>query len=177
MRRVDHAAAELGAGIVLVCAGLLVQERAARCAAASPAISVDARLLVVSADGHDGAIQAMTAELDTIGIPYTVVGAAALSNASLAVTATHGLYNGVILADSSGASLPGLDASSPLASYLASFSVRSVCLNAPADASLGFGAAETVDTSASAVVPQLHLRGERRIWLVCRQLPRSRLPA
>ncbi len=142
----------LGAGIVLVCTGLVMASRVAQSAdAANPAVAVDARLLVVSAVGHDAALRAMTTELDTIGIPYTIVAAADLSGASLADTATHGLYNGVILCDCSGANLPGPDASAPLPSYLASFGVRSVCLKVAADTGLGFGAAETLDTSASSL--------------------------
>jgi hypothetical protein len=125
----------------------LVERSAA--AGAAPQVSVDARLLVVSVDGHDSALRALTVELDTTGIPYTVVADAALASTSLSDSATHGLWNGVIVADCSGANLPGPAAPAALASYLTAFQVRSVCLDAPADSSLGFGTAETVDTSAA----------------------------
>jgi hypothetical protein len=128
----------------------LVERQAAAGSAGAPSAddaTVDARLLVVSVDGRDAALQAMQFELDHIGIPYTVVAAAALAGTPLSDGSSHGLWNGVILAGCGGAG--GADAVPSLTAYLSAFHVRAACLYASADPSYGLGAPDSVDTRAA----------------------------
>ena len=70
-----------------------------RAAVTPPAdVTIDARLLLVAVDGSEPALAAMRAELDEIGIPYTVItSATAPVNASaLSDAPTHGLYAGIV---------------------------------------------------------------------------------
>lgn len=136
---------------------------------ASP--SLDARLLVVSADGHEPALAGIRQTLDYLGAPYTVwiatehVGgltAAALAEGSV------GRFQGVIL--TSGALIHSPDgvtwtsALSPaewqaLWDYEAAFGVRQVTLYTWPTADFGFGAATGQDTSAAPVTATLTTAG------------------
>lgn len=117
-------------------------------ASAAGGLSVDARLLLV---GAGGALQAMRTELNYIGIPYTVVTSAALPSTPLTDSPSHGLYNGVILEDCSGANAAAATPPSSLGAYLATFEVRLGCLYIAPDAGHGFGTPEIIDTRASPV--------------------------
>ena len=95
---VGVAGAALGGRVGCGPLGSVPESRAVAAATAAAADrSVDARLLLVGADGHEAALQAMRAELDYMGIPYTQVAAAALAGTTLADGPSHGLYNGAIL--------------------------------------------------------------------------------
>jgi MYXO-CTERM domain-containing protein len=144
---VGAGAAMLGGRMGVSPIGTIPETRAAALAPADR--SVDARLLLVGADGHDGALQAMRSQLEFVGIAYTEVNGSALAGTALTDSPSHGLYNGVILTSCTGAGAPDLAAMSPLAAYLATFGVRSACLSVAPDSSFGFGPAEVIDTRSS----------------------------
>ena len=120
----------------------LVERQAAAGSATAPLaddVTVDARLLLVSVDGRDAALQAMQSELDHIGIPYTVVAAAALAGTPLSDGSSHGLYNGVVLGGCGGAG--AADAAPSLTAYLATFHVRADGDRGPGGGATGAAAA------------------------------------
>jgi MYXO-CTERM domain-containing protein len=103
-------------------------------AAPLPGAVVDARALVITADGTDAAFSAVTTTLQFLGAPYDVLDATTgppLTADSLA-TGAHGKYEAIFL-DLGGLETPGGSAFSAaewatLESYEASFSVRRVAL-------------------------------------------------
>ena len=96
---------------------------------------VDARVLVISADGSDSELAAIKQELGYLGTPFDVIIAtqAATLSASQLATGTHGKYNAVILTRgnlvlSNGTSAFTTAEFTTLATYEATFQVRRVSL-------------------------------------------------
>jgi hypothetical protein len=116
-------------------------------------VTLDARLLLVAVNGSEPALAAMRAELDEIGIPYTVVttSTAPVTAAALSDGPTHGLYAGIVRVTCGAGAGPDPASVAALDGYAAAFGVRSACLYAHADATLGLGAGTSVDTRTSPV--------------------------
>jgi hypothetical protein len=134
-----------------------------RAAVTAPAdVTIDARLLLVAVDGSEPALAAMRGELDEIGIPYTVVesSTAPVTVATLADGATHGLYAGIVRVACGAGAGPDAASVAALDAYAAGFGVRSACLYAHADATLGLGAGTSVDTRTSPVTLQFTSAGQ-----------------
>jgi hypothetical protein len=126
-------------------------------AATAPAdVTLDARLLLVAVDGSEPALAAMRAELDQIGTPYTVVttSSAPVTATTLSDSPTHGLYGGVVRVACGAGTGPDAASVSALDAYAAAFGVRSACLFARVDPSLGLSGGTSVDTHASPVTLQ-----------------------
>jgi len=110
-------------------------------------ITLDAKLLVLSADGKEADLASIKQALDYLGTPYTVWIASSKPgglNASVLASGAHGFYQGVILTTaaltkSSGAA--GLTTAewNALYSYESNFGVRQVNWYAFPTAALGFG--------------------------------------
>ena len=106
-------------------------------------VTVEARLLVITADGSDVAFDAIRETLDYLGTPYDVLDAStgpALTAASLA-DGDRGRYHGIVLAEGDLA-VGNLSALSPdewmtLASYEARFGVRRAVMYAYPTAAYG----------------------------------------
>jgi peptidoglycan/xylan/chitin deacetylase (PgdA/CDA1 family) len=117
---------------------------------------VDARVLVITADGTDPAATAAQVALTRLGTPFDVHDAthgARLTAAQLA-SGNHGRYNAVILdrgalLTSGGASAFTNDEWQALATYEATFGVRRAALYTLPDA--GYGFASTVGTASGTV--------------------------
>ncbi len=114
-------------------------------------VTLEARLLLVAADGHEAALAAMQRELDSVGTPYKVVKVSdgSLSPGALSDSATHGLYDGVIVAGCAAGAGPDAASDAVLAAYASSFGVREACLYSPADAAHGLGSGTSIDTHAA----------------------------
>jgi hypothetical protein len=118
-------------------------------------VSVDARLLVISGDGSDPALTAITSALDYLGTPYEVLNASsgpALTGDYLA-TGDHGHYYGVILdtgdlAVGSGSALSD-DEWMALTSYEARFGVRRAVMYAIPSSAYGLQSTGSFDAAAS----------------------------
>ena len=110
-----------------------------------PGYLVDAKVLVISADGGDSELDAVQQALRYLGTPYDVIiasQAATLTAAQLA-TGTHGRYNAVILTRgnlvlSNGSSAFSAAEFQTLATYEATFQVRRVSLYTSPDAGYGY---------------------------------------
>jgi hypothetical protein len=121
-------------------------------------VSVDARLLVITADGSSAAHAALTSVLGYLGTPYDVLNAStgpALTPDALAAASDHGRYNGVIL-DSGDLAVGGASAFSDdewmtLASYEARFGVRRAVMYAHPSASYGLTVAGGIDAKATPI--------------------------
>ncbi len=112
---------------------------------------VDARALVITADGTDAAFGAITTTLQFLGAPYDVLNATtgpALTADALA-TGTHGKYDAVFLdlggLETAGGSAFSIDEWTTLQNYEAAFNVRRVALYASPGAMYGLGANGSVD--------------------------------
>jgi hypothetical protein len=129
---------------------------------ASADLTIDARLLLVAVDGSEPALAAMRAELDQIGTPYTVVASstAPITASALSDGAAHGLYAGIVRVACGAGAGPDAGSVAALDSYAAAFGVRSACLYAHADATLGLGAGTSVDTGAAPVTLQYTSDGQ-----------------
>jgi hypothetical protein len=110
---------------------------------AAPNVSVDARVLVVSASGASGALDAIQQVLGFLGTPYDLLNAtsgAPLTDAALA-TGDHGKYQAIFLdlddLSVSGASAFSDDEWMALANYEAKFGVRRVALYGTGTAAYG----------------------------------------
>ncbi len=111
----------------------------------SPGATVDARVLVITADGTDPAAAAAQAALKRLGTPFDVHDAThgQRLTADQLAAGTHGRYNAILL--DRGALLTGAGASAftdaewqALATYEASFGVRRAALYTLPDAGYGF---------------------------------------
>ncbi|MBK7198609.1 MAG: hypothetical protein IPH80_39680 [Myxococcales bacterium] len=118
-------------------------------------LPVEARLLVLAANGSEPELGAIRAALDFRGVPYDVFVATqqpALTASRLG-TATHGLYQGTILTSAAlavgGASTLSAAEWAALADYEATFLVRRAVLAAWPDPALGFGSSSQRDTTAA----------------------------
>jgi hypothetical protein len=121
-------------------------------------VTLDARLLVVTADGADVAFDAIRETLDYLGTPYDVLDASKgppLTAASLA-DGDHGRYYGIVLAEGDLA-VNNLSAFSPdewmaLASYEARFGVRRAVMYAYPTAAYGLTSTGGFDVSTAPFV-------------------------
>ncbi|HTM19019.1 MAG TPA: hypothetical protein VL172_00870, partial [Kofleriaceae bacterium] len=132
-------------------------DRSTSTLAADATLPVEARLLVISADGSEPELAAIRAVFDHRGVPYDVF--IATSEPELTAgrlsSAGHGFYQGIVLTTSSlsvgGSSALSASEWAVLADYEQSFVIRRAVLAAWADPALGFGAATTVNTSTAPV--------------------------
>ncbi|MDB5096341.1 MAG: hypothetical protein JWM80_762 [Cyanobacteria bacterium RYN_339] len=138
-----------------------------------PAPSVEARLLVISADGNEPALSSIQQSLGLLGTPYTVWIAtqhpAALTPDQLA-TGDQGRYQGVILTDNTlstnqngqWVSALGQAEWDALTAYEAAFDVRQVDWYAFPSVDLGFQASNgAVDTTATPLATKLTAAGNQ----------------
>jgi hypothetical protein len=118
---------------------------------------IDARILVISADGSESELDAIEQTLGYLGTPFDVFIAsqrAALATSDLQSSSTHGKYNGIILTRGN---LPLSDGTSAfsavefqtLANYEAAFQVRRASLYTSPDAGYGYSGSTSQDTSAT----------------------------
>ena len=129
---------------------------------------VDARVLVISADGNEPDLAAIRQTLGYLGTPNDVLIAtqAPALTASQLATGMHGRYNAVILTSGNLVFNNGgqyvsafTDAEwQALATYEATFKVRRAALFTFPDASYGFSAAASLDTSATPLATQCTAR-------------------
>ena len=118
---------------------------------------VEARFLVLSANGNESELGAIRSVLDHRGVPYEVF----VATQEPALTADRlrsgqrGFYQGIILTSSAlavgGTSTLSASEWAVLADYEQSFAVRRAVLAAWPDPMLGFGSSTTVNTGASPV--------------------------
>ena len=126
--------------------------------ALAPDVTLDARVLVITADGTDSAFDAITSALGLLGTPYDVLDAThgpTLTDANLA-EGNHGKYQAVFL-DLGDLPVGGTSAFSDaewmtLASYEARFGVRRVVLYASPSPDYGLQLAAEVDPSKTPVI-------------------------
>ncbi len=135
-------------------------------ASGNPSAPVEARVLVLCADGKEPELGAIRSVLDHRGVPYDVFIAtqeAALTAAKLR-SGTRGLYQATILTTSSlalsGTSMLSASEWAVLADYEQAFAVRRAVLAAWPDPALGFGAATQRNTSTSPVAIDCTASGE-----------------
>src|SRR5262249_50691762 len=122
---------------------------------------IDARVLVISADGTDSELGAIEQTLGYLGTPFDVMianQAPALSASQLA-SGTHGKYNAIILTRGNlvlpdGTSAFTNDEFQTLASYESAFEVRRVSLYTSPDAGYGYSGSMTQDTSTTPLTVQ-----------------------
>jgi MYXO-CTERM domain-containing protein len=95
----------------------------------------------------------MRAELEEIGTPYVVVttSSAPLAASALSDAPGHGLYDGIVRVACGSGTGPDAASVSALDDYAAAFGIRSACLFARGDATLGLGAGASVDSRTSPV--------------------------
>src|SRR5262245_48818502 len=112
-----------------------------------PGYLIDARVLVISADGNENELDAITETLRYLGTPYDTFIASqrsTLSTSDLTVSSTHGRYNGIILTTGtlplSGTSTSAFSTGEfqTLASYEGLFQVRRASLYTYPDAGYGY---------------------------------------
>jgi peptidoglycan/xylan/chitin deacetylase (PgdA/CDA1 family) len=113
----------------------------------APSVSVDARLLVITATGTSASLDAIRATLDYLGTPYDVLNATSdppLTDATLGV-AGHGRYQGIVLdagglETASGSAFSDAEWAS-LTNYEAGFGVRRLSLYTAPSAAYGLSPA------------------------------------
>src|SRR5262249_31094450 len=128
---------------------------------------VDARVLVISADGTDSELAAIRQTLGYLGTPFDVLIASQASRLSAAqlATDTDGKYNAVILTRGNlpladGTSAFTSDDFATLATYEATFQVRRASLYTYPDEGYGYAGSVSVDTSTTApIAAQCTLEG------------------
>jgi hypothetical protein len=123
--------------------------------ALAPGVTIDARLLVITADGKSPSFAAITSALGYLGTPYDVFNATAGQDltADLLAAGDHGRYYGIVL-DTGDLAVGSASAFSDaewltLASYEARFGVRRAVLYAIPSASYGLQPKGEVDVKAS----------------------------
>jgi MYXO-CTERM domain-containing protein len=129
--------------------------------ALSAGVEVDARLLVIGANGTSATLDAIRSTLDYLGTPYDVLDASAgpAPTAASLASGNHGKYQGIIL-DAGGLEVPSGSAFSDaawaaLTSYEAAFGVRRLSLYTAPSASYGLSPAGAgVDAAAAPVAAQ-----------------------
>src|SRR6185312_5387453 len=138
-----------------VAAGPIDAAPAAAPAVLPPGWLVDARVLVISADGTDPELAAIRQTLGELGTPFELlVAAEGTLTASQLAAGTHGKYNAVFLTRGNLVRADGTSAFSSsefqtLADYEAAFQVRRVSLDTSPDASYGYAGSVPQDTSAA----------------------------
>ncbi len=116
-----------------------------------PTLPVEAKILVLSADGSEPELGAIQSILDYRGVPYDVFVAASEAplDQSRLRSGDHGFYQATILTSSN---LSGTLSSSEwaaLADYELAFGIRRAVLAAAPDSALGWGSATTQNTSTT----------------------------
>src|SRR4051794_28426822 len=136
--------------------------------AAPPAgFLIDARVLVISADGNESELDAIQQTLGYLGTPFDVFIAsqrATLASSDLQSSSTHGKYNAIILTRgtlplSGGTSAFSAAEFQTLASYEATFQVRRASLYTSPDAGYGYSGSVSQDTSATPLATQCTTAG------------------
>jgi hypothetical protein len=135
-------------------------------AAPPPGYLVDAKVLVISADGGDSQLAAIEETLRYLGTPYDLIIASqapTLTSAQLG-TATHGKYNAIILTTgnlvlSNGSSAFSSAEFATLANYEATFQVRRASLYTSPDAGYGYSGSVSQDTQATPLATQCTTAG------------------
>jgi hypothetical protein len=135
-------------------------------AAPPPGYLVDAKLLVISADGGDSELDAIEQTLRYLGTPYDLIVAsqAATLTAAQLGTSMHGKYNGIILTTgnlvlSGGGSAFSAAEFATLANYEATFQVRRASLYTSPDAGYGYSGSVSQDTQATPLATQCTAAG------------------
>jgi hypothetical protein len=134
--------------------------------AGDPAAPLEARILVLSADGNETELGAIRSVLDHRGVPHEVFIAAEEPplTADRLAAGGLGLYQAVILTSSSlaiaGRSALDAEEWAVLADYEQAFQVRRAVLSAWADPALGFAAATRVNTGSAPVAVACTTAGE-----------------
>ncbi|HXJ20573.1 MAG TPA: hypothetical protein VMT03_10095 [Polyangia bacterium] len=133
---------------------------------------IDARVLVISADGGDSQLPAIQQTLDYLGTPYDVLIAAQTTlSASTLASGTHGKYNAIILTTgnlvlSDGSSAFSSAEFQTLSNYEAMFQVRRASLYTSPDSSYGYSGSTSVDTSSSPLATQCTSAGSAALHYV-----------
>ena len=135
-------------------------------AAPPPGYLVDAKVLVISADGSDSQLDAIEQTLRYLGTPFDLLiasQAATLTAAQLG-TAMHGKYNAIILTTgnlvlSGGGSAFSAAEFATLANYEATFQVRRASLYTSPDAGYGYSSSVSQDTQAAPLATQCTTAG------------------
>ena len=132
-------------------------------------VTVDARLLVITADGTNAAFAAITTTLDYLGTPYDVFDASTgpTLTADVLAAGDHGRYYGIIL-DTGDLAVGSASAFSDaewmaLASYEARFGVRRAVLYAIPTAAYGLQSTGGFDARGPADRRELHGRGQQGV--------------
>ena len=135
--------------------------------ARSANVSVDARLLVITADGTNAALDAITSTLDYLGTPYDVLDATAgpVLTADRLASGDRGLYYGVVLdtGDLAHASASAFTADEwmTLASYEARFGVRRAVLYAYPSAAYGLVPKPGFDVATAPIAASFTADGKK----------------
>lgn len=132
-------------------------DRPSRALLADTSAPVEARMLVLAANGRESELGAIRSVLDHRGVPYDVFIATQEPplTADRLASGGHGFYQATILTSSSlavaGTSTLSAAEWAVLADYEVAFGVRRAVLSAWADPALGFGASTRVNTGSSPV--------------------------
>ncbi len=131
-----------------------------------PSAPVEARMLVLAANGKESELGAIESVLDHRGVPYDVFVATREPplTADRLQSGARGLYQAVILTSSSlavgGSSTLSAEEWAVLASYEEAFAIRRAVLAAWPDPALGFGASTTVNTGSAPLAVDCTAAGE-----------------
>ena len=126
--------------------------------AAPPSLPVDARVLVITANGTDAAFGAIAGVLGTLGTPYDVLNATtgAPLTADTLATGDHGRYHAIFLdvgdLGVGGTSAFSADEWATLAAYEAKFGVRRVALYATPTPDYGLTSTGSIDPMKSPII-------------------------
>jgi hypothetical protein len=121
---------------------------------------IDARVLVITADGSETELPAIQQTLDYLGTPYDVLNASQTTlTASTLASGTHGKYNAILLTTGNLALSNGNSAFTSaefqtLATYEGTFQVRRVSLYTFPDSSYGYSGSTALDTSSTPLPTQ-----------------------
>jgi uncharacterized membrane protein YgcG len=149
------------------------EEPASLLVAAPPAgYVIDARVLVISADGTDTQLAAVQQTLDYLGTPYDVLNASQTTlTASTLASGTHGKYNAIVLTSGNLALSNGNSAFTSaefqtLSNYEGTFQVRRVSLYTFPDSSYGYSGSTSMDTTSTPLPTQCTSAGSAALAYV-----------
>jgi hypothetical protein len=131
----------------------------------APGLAVDARVLVITADGTDAAFGAIESVLGTLGTPHDVINATtgAPLTADRLADGDHGRYQAIFLdlgeLSAAGGSAFSADEWMTLASYEARFGVRRVALYASPTADYGLSPAGEIDPAKTPIITHCSAAG------------------
>src|SRR5215471_2683785 len=129
---------------------------------------IDARVLVIAADGSESELGAIEQALGYLGTPFDEFIASqrsALASSDLMSSSTHGKYNAIILTRgqlplSGGGSAFTAAEFQTLANYEAAFQVRRASLYTSPDAGYGYSGSVSQDTSATPLATSCTTAGQ-----------------